>query len=75
MKVAIVTEFAASRKEPLALLFRRIHAAFLACHAGLGGPLGQGPVHPPSVTADTSRARGAGDGLDRRYEAAVQFGD
>src|SRR4051812_24508535 len=36
MQVALLTEFAATRKEPLSVLLGRIHAAFLA--SGLGEP-------------------------------------
>jgi hypothetical protein len=36
MQVALLTEFAATRKEPLSVLLERIHAAFLA--SGLGEP-------------------------------------
>jgi hypothetical protein len=37
MHVALVTTFSANRKEPLAVLLERIHAAFLA--SGLGEPV------------------------------------
>ena len=36
MQVALLTEFATAKREPLAVLLERIHSAFLA--SGLGEP-------------------------------------
>jgi hypothetical protein len=59
MQVALLTEFAVTKKEPLAVLLERIHAAFLA--SGLGEPsilftFSDSPVGAFSTIIDCSRS-------------------
>src|SRR5690349_6583062 len=72
MKVALFTTFAASKKEPLAALFERVHAAFLA--SGEGEPairfnLSDAPV--PGFVSSVSRVLKRYPQLERFVSVSV----
>jgi hypothetical protein len=68
VQVALLTTFAVTTKEPLAVLLERIHAAFLA--SGLGEPSILFPFSdPPAARQSSSRVTSATCGRMRSFRA------